>query len=84
MRNDQLVKIAAEHLAAHSISREKLTSPLIQDAKVVYFDLEPDSRVMMVLDSKTGEPLSATFGPESFLKRRWKNLLRRFYATAGI
>lgn len=70
MTNDQFIKKAVEHLKTHNkIGEDKLENPLIHDAKAVYFKIHPDSYVMMVLDSQTGEQLNANFGPNPFLKQ---------------
>ena len=70
MTNNQFVKKAIEQLKTHNkIEEDKLESPLIHDAKVVYFKIRPSNYVMMVFDSRTGEQLNASFGPNPFLKQ---------------
>ena len=70
MTNEEWIKKAADRLVTRNkVKEDKLRNPIIQDAKVVYFEIEPDSNVMMVLDSQTGEQLFAQFGPERFLKQ---------------
>jgi len=70
MTNEAWIKKAADDLVKRNkVQEDKLRNPIIHDAKVVYFEIQPGLNVMMVLDSETGERLDCHFGPNRFLKQ---------------
>jgi hypothetical protein len=70
MTNEAFIEKATDYLVMRNkIQEDQLRNPTISDTKVVCFEIEPGSNVMMVLDSQTGERLFAQFGPDRFLKQ---------------
>jgi hypothetical protein len=68
MTHDTLVQQAIGQLAQNGVKKDTLENPQVRDATVVYFKIHPDSNVRMVLDSHTGEQISAQFSDHMFLK----------------
>jgi hypothetical protein len=75
MTHDALIQQAIGQLAQNKVGQDKLEMPQVRDAAVVCFKIKPDSNVQMVLDSHTGEKISASFRPLSqpFLKEYMSN-----------
>jgi len=68
MTHDSLVQQAIGQLAQNGVKKDILENPQFRDATVVYFKIHPDSNVRMVLDSHSGEQISASFSDKMFLK----------------
>ncbi len=70
MTHEELVQKAIEQLKENNkIPSNVLESPHVRDAAVVYFKFRrSDTNCMLVLDSQTGELITAHFGPEPLLR----------------
>ena len=68
MTHDALTQQAIGQLAQNGVKKDTLENPQVRDATVVYFKIRPDSNVKMVLDSHSGEQISADFSDKMFLK----------------
>jgi len=72
MTKDELIQKAIECLKKNKVEKDMLESPRVHEATAVYFKMKdqpssPDSYIMMLLDSQTGEQLSTHFAPDPFL-----------------
>lgn len=68
MSHEELIQTAIKQLKENNkLQEHMLESPRVRDAAVVYFKIRPDSNVMLVLDSQTGEGITAHFSPDPFL-----------------
>ena len=65
MTHDALIQQVTSQLAQNKVSKDMLEMPQVRDAVVVYFKIKPDANVEMVLDSHSGEQISAKFAPLS-------------------
>ena len=68
MTHNALIQQAIGQLAENKVGKDMLEDPHIRDAAVVYFKIRPDSNCMVVLDSRSGEQISAQFSDKPFLK----------------
>jgi hypothetical protein len=68
MTHEELVQKAIEQLKNNKVTQDMLESPHVRDATVIYFKIRPNSNCMLVLDSQTGEQITAQFGNDPFLK----------------
>ena len=74
--HEELIQIAIGRLAARNkVAQDKLADPQVRDAAVVYFKIRPHSNCMLVLDSQTGEQITAHFGPDPFLQKYMSHCL---------
>jgi hypothetical protein len=68
MTHDKLIQKAIEQLKDNKVTKEMLESPHVRDAAVVYFKIRPHSNCLLVLDSQTGEQITAHFTSDPLLK----------------
>jgi hypothetical protein len=69
MTHDEIIAKAWEHAKDSGLKLEMLHSPVVRDAAVVCFQTQKaHARVEMVLDSQTGEFISATMSDSDVIQ----------------